>query len=341
MTPINVAAFTGNGSVPSARFRVRQYIPALSEHGVAITEMPSRFGKYPPEARWPRPFWLAGAVTEQLPLALKSRRFDAVLLQREIVSTLVTVEPLTGKPRILDVDDAIFLFRGGRTARRLAQLADRIVCGNSFLAETFAHWNPRVTILPTGIDTERYVPAGLQELHDTCVIGWIGSFPNLPQLLAIEAPLARLLRDFPHSRLRVVCDRMIHLPQLPADRVEYIPWSEAGEVRSIQTMSIGIMPLRDSMEARGKCSFKMIQYMACGLPSVVSPVGMNADVLAMGHFALGATGPEQWFDALSTLVADADLRRKMGAQARRVAQERFSVAVLAPKLADLVRSVRG
>jgi glycosyltransferase involved in cell wall biosynthesis len=95
------------------------------------------------------------------------------------------------------------------------------------------------------------------------------------------------------------------------------------------------------MEARGKCSFKMIQYMACGLPSVVSPVGMNADVLAMGHFALGATGPEQWFDTLSTLVADADLRRQMGAQARRVAQERFSVAVLAPKLADLVRSVRG
>jgi glycosyltransferase involved in cell wall biosynthesis len=106
-------------------------------------------------------------------------------------------------------------------------------------------------------------------------------------------------------------------------------------------MSIGIMPLKDSIEARGKCSFKMIQYMACGLPSVVSPVGMNSDVLAMGDFAFGATGPEQWFEALATLIADADLRRKMGAQARRIAQEHFSIAVLAPKLAAAVRSVQG
>lgn len=341
MIPLNIAAFTGNGSVPSARFRVRQYIPALKRYGVELTEMRCRFGKYPPPAQWRRPFWLACTLADQLPLAFGSHRFDAVLLQREIVSTLVTLEPLTRKPRVLDVDDAIFLFRGGRTARRLARMVDLVVCGNNFLAEAFGQWNARVTVLPTGVDTDRYVPVPPADQEgNCCVIGWIGSYPNLRELSEVEAPLARVLHRFPHVRLRIVCDRKPPLAQLPANRVEFIRWSEADEVRNIQGMNIGIMPLKDSLEARGKCSFKMIQYMACGLPSVVSPVGMNADIVALGTFAFGASTGEQWSEALSALVAEFELRRNMGAQARRVAEQRFSVRVLAPKLADVLRNVQ-
>src|SRR5262245_31542691 len=122
---LRVAAFTGNGVVPSARFRARQYIPALRTLGDDMPEMPCRFGKYPPATTCRRPLWAFGALVDQLPQVLRSHSYDCVFLQREILSTMVTLEPLTRKPRILDVDDAIFLFRGGSVARRLAKLSDQ------------------------------------------------------------------------------------------------------------------------------------------------------------------------------------------------------------------------
>ena len=115
---IRIAAFTGGLSVPSARFRVRQYLPALRREGIEVTEFDSGFGQYPPQVRWARPFWALATLAERLPDVVMSHRYDAVLLQREIMSSFVTLEPLTTRPRILDVDDAIFLQRGGGFAKK-------------------------------------------------------------------------------------------------------------------------------------------------------------------------------------------------------------------------------
>src|SRR5512139_2369125 len=97
-----IAAFTGGLSVPSARFRVRQYIPALHKEGIDIEEFASEFGQYPPRARWVRPLWALATLAERLPDVARSHRYDAVLLQREFMSSFVTLEPLTRRPRILD-----------------------------------------------------------------------------------------------------------------------------------------------------------------------------------------------------------------------------------------------
>lgn len=334
-----IAAFTGGLSVPSARFRVRQYIPALGREGIDVEEFYSGFGQYPPRVRWARPFWALATLAERLPNVVMSHRYDAVLLQREIMSSFVTLEPLTTRPRILDVDDAIFLQRGGGFAKRLAELSDRVICGNNYLAEWFGRWNINVDVIPTAVDTERYFPDAETKPSDSpLVIGWIGTSGNYKYLYGIEGALAKVIRAHSGTRLKVVGDQLPEFRHLSLDQVDFVPWSEAIEVQAIQSMDIGIMPLEDSPWARGKCSFKMLQYLATGLPVVVSPVGMNAEILTLGELGIGATTERQWIDGLIALLENRTLRARFGAEGRRVVESSFSIHVVASRLA---RSLRG
>lgn len=335
---IKVAAFTGGIAVPSSRFRVRQYIPCLLQHGLYVEEMGLGINMYPPRNTWLRPLWAGGRLLQLLPEVVKSHKFDVVLLQREMLSTFTTLEPLTKKPRILDVDDAIFLQRGGGFARRLAQISDRIICGNSYLADWFGAWNGDVTIIPTAVDTDRYIPVTRQAMtKEGNIIGWIGTSGNLKYVYAVESALAKVMDVHQDVKLRIVCDQMPDFRIVDMNRCEFIPWSEDIEIESIQGMDIGIMPLEDSLWARGKCSFKMLQYMSCGLPVVVSPVGMNAEVLEMGNVGIASNTREEWVDALLMLLGDDHMRSNMGAAGRRVVVESFSIYKIQHQLARCIK----
>lgn len=334
-----VAAFTGGLSIPSARFRVRQYIPSLREEGINVAEFASGVGQYPPRVRWARPFWAVATLAERLPAVILSHRYDAVLLQREIMSSFVTLEPLVKRPRVLDVDDAIFLHRGGSFARRLAEISDKVICGNNYLAEWFGRWNVNVDVIPTAVDTERYLPDVETKPSDSpLIIGWIGTSGNYKYLYGIESALEKVMRTHPGTRLKVVGDQIPEFRHLSPGKIDFVPWSESVEIQAIQSMDIGIMPLEDTPWARGKCSFKMLQYMATGLPVVVSPVGMNAEILMLGELGISATSEKQWIDSLIALLEDSALRARLGSEGRRVAESAFSIRVVAPQLA---RSLRG
>lgn len=335
----SVTAFTAGFDVPASRFRVRQFIEPLAGLGVRITERWG-LGAYPPPLVATRPFWAAASVGARIPGLLASRRSDVTLFQRELLSTLVTLERLARAPRVLDVDDAIWLSRGGRAARRLAKWCDLVICGNSYIAEHFSPWNPRITVLPTAVDTDRYVPR-TSTVGELPVIGWIGTSSNFPYLVGIEPALAAVLAARPDASVLIVSDRAPQLRALPPGRWRFQRWSAEREVADIQSMAVGLMPLADTPWARGKCSFKMLTYMACGVPAVVSPVGMNADVLAEGRVGLGVTGTSEWVEALCGLLDSADARREIGREGRRVAEARFSVRVVAPRLAALLKGVAG
>ena len=255
-----------------------------------------------------------------------------------MVSTLLTAEPLTRKPRALDVDDAIWLHRGGSTARRLARLCQVVICGNDYLAENFRQWNPNVRVLPTAVDTERFHPCP-PATPDAPLkrIGWSGQSSNFPYLDAILPALRAVLDGRKDVVFRVVADRRPHLEGIAENRIEFIQWSPEIEVRSIQEMSIGVMPLTEAPWARGKCSFKLLTYMACGVPVVASPVGMNASVLAAG----GGFGPsryEDWGDALNCLLGCEAKARQMGEKGRQTVVDTYSLHALAPKLAQILES---
>jgi glycosyltransferase involved in cell wall biosynthesis len=331
--PLRVAAFTGGKSVPSARFRVRQYIEPLDRLGIAVQERWPSLGAYPPRQQWLRPPWLLGTIAERIPDIVGGWRDDITFLQREMVSTLPLLEGLTRRPRLLDVDDAVHLFRGGWVARRLAGVADMVVVGNAWLAEAWRRWSTSVEILPTAVDTARYTVSPLPECP---IIGWIGTSGNLRHVERIAPALEQVCRRFPQLTIAICSDRCPDLFGLP---VSHVPWRADVEPAFLSSLTVGIMPLEDSPWERGKCSFKMLQYMAAGRPCVVSPVGMNNEILSQGQVGMTATTIPQWVEALSTLVADRATAEDMGATGRKLAVDRYSLSVLAPKFAELIRRV--
>jgi glycosyltransferase involved in cell wall biosynthesis len=329
--PLRVTAFTGGAALPPARLRVRQYIAPLANLGIAVRESWPGLGAFPPRRRSLRPAWLVGTVAQRLPRIAAGWCADITLLQREMVSTVPTLERWTRRPRLVDIDDAVHLHRGGLAARRLAALADLVVVGNSWLAEIWSQWNQAVEVLPTPVDTDRYA---VRPSPERAAIGWIGSAGNLRYLEGIAPALRRVVDRFPGTLIAVCCDRPPELPGLP---VRYVPWSEDSEADFLASITIGIMPLEDGPWERGKCSFKMLQYMAAGRPCVVSPVGMNNELLREAELGRAATTIDQWTEALSSLIADRDAAARMGSAGRAVAVARYSVAMLAPRLAEMLR----
>jgi glycosyltransferase involved in cell wall biosynthesis len=328
---LRVAAFTGGQLVPPARLRVRQYVAPLARLGIAIDERWPGVGAFPPRRQMLRPAWLAGTLAQRLPHIVAGWRADITLLQREMVSTLPTLEGLTRRPRLVDIDDAVHLYRHGIAARRLAGLADLVVVGNRWLAEIWRMWNPAVEILPTPVDTDAIT---VRPLPERPAIGWIGSAGNLHYLTAITPALRRVVSRFPDTEIAVCCDRPPELPGLP---VRYVRWSEETEADFLASVTVGLMPLGDGPWERGKCSFKMLQYMAAGRPCVASPVGMNSELLAEAEIGRAAATLDEWSEALSILLAERDAAERMGLDGRSLAAERYSVTALAPQLAALLR----
>jgi len=339
---LKVTALTGAKQVPSARFRVAQYIPHLGSHGVDLKWRPAPVSGYPPVRRWLRPLWLPVALAARVPGVVATWDSEVTLIGREFISTLSTLESLTRRPRVFDVDDAVWLRRGGGFARHLARRMDIVVAGNDFLAEWFGQYCPDVEILPTAVDCDRFVPG-----DESCpngnavVVGWSGTSSNFPFLYELEQALARMMRERPDVQFHVSADRPPRFRHLPADRVRFVPWSMDNEVGFIQSLDIGLMPLRDSEWSRGKCAYKMLLYLACGIPVVVSPVGMNVEVLQAAEVGLSAGNPKQWSGRILELLDDERGRKELGANGRRLVVNQYSLAVLAGRLAGILRRAAG
>lgn len=334
---ISAAAFTLGATVPSTRFRVSQYVGPLSTMGVDITQYHARVSSYPPPQLARRPGWMLGELASRIVDVARARKHDVTILQREFVSTIPTLERLTKPPRILDVDDAIWLRRRGRAANTIAKSVDHIVCGNDYLASYFGRFGHPVTVIPTAIDTARFTPT--DDDTPANLIGWSGSSSGYRYLHRIEGALAEVLERNPDWRLRIVSDKPPKLESIPAHRVEFRRWSLDSEVADICQIDIGLMPLDASPWSLGKCSYKMLLHMACGRPVVASDVGMNHQVLAMGSVGLGAVRDTDWVRHLDELIRDASLRTELGRGGRRVVEDAFAVDVLASRWREVIREV--
>jgi glycosyltransferase involved in cell wall biosynthesis len=254
---------------------------------------------------------------------------DASWICRQLLPMYFSVEALVKKPMILDVDDAIWLTRGGHRVAALARSARTVVCGNVFLAERFRDWNSNVVVIPTAIDTDLYQPGNAAgDGVDGVVIGWTGTSVNLHSLYAIEEALNIVFDHYTEVKLIVVSDKAPKFRSLAEARVEFVRWTPAANQDAMARMSIGLMPLDDSEWARGKCSYKMLAYMAAYLPVVVSPVGMNNEVLAHGEIGYGVSMTAEWVAALSTLIENQVLRLRMGRAGRKIVEAEYSVSKL-------------
>lgn len=349
---VKIAAITSGWDVPSSRFRVRQYIERFARRGHRVTEYAPLIDKYA-APRLPDPEDAASRFAQRvvfgglravklvtrLPGIVGSRVADATWLEREMIPQAFTLERYLSRPLVFDVDDAIWAGsdRAASAARRIAERADCVVAGNTYIAEWFGAHARRVQIVPTALDTEQFMPATRRRDGRFRVV-WTGLAYNLPYLYAIEQTLNGFLRER-DAELAIVAESPPHFRTLPADRVIFIPWSPASEAEALRTADVGVMPLPDDEWTRGKCSLKMIQYMATALPVVVSPVGMNRDVLSIAEVGFGARTDGEWRDALDALWNDEQMRRRFGAAGRAIAVNQFSSDVVFQVLANVFESV--
>jgi glycosyltransferase involved in cell wall biosynthesis len=253
-------------------------------------------------------------------------------------------------PYVLDFDDAIFHNydqHPNAWVRRLYGLridclmagARLILAGNPYLAQRArdagAQW---VEIIPTVIDLNRYPIQFRPTKTDTSItIVWIGSPYTAKYLDIIQEPLARLGERYP-LRLRIIGGTQRVIPKV---EVEVLAWSEFSEVADIQACDIGIMPLLDSPWERGKCGYKLIQYMACGLPVIASSVGINTDIIREDENGFLADSTEEWENALEKLIANAQLRQQMGQAGRQRVETDYCLQQVAPKLVSLFSTAEG
>jgi glycosyltransferase involved in cell wall biosynthesis len=258
---------------------------------------------------------------------------------------------LARRPYALDLDDAIFhnydlhqqalvrrLWR--RKIDRLMAGAALVTAGNAYLAARAQAAGARnVAIVPTVVDLDRYPLRGTaMPTEDGRVdIAWIGSPATSAYLGMLAEPLRKLAARHP-IRLVVIGGKA---PSLPGVELVAKAWSSHREAADISDCHVGVMPLPDSPWERGKCGYKLIQYMACGLPVVASPVGANCEIVQPGVNGLLATDAVQWLQALEALVTDATLRRRWGHAGRERVASEYSVQAVAPRLAQLLRAAAG
>ena len=242
-----------------------------------------------------------------------------------------------GQRLVIEFDDAIYLTRfHQRKMPQLLRLSVSAIVGNRTLAEYARRFAPTVTVIPTVVDTERFVPLSLSKekilgrLKSPITIVWMGLAYNA-SYLDVLVPALQMVQSELRARFRVISSRP---PDLSGVEVEFFPWDLQTEVEHLQDCQIGIMPLPDSEWARGKCGLKLLQYMALGIPAVASPIGVNQEIIRSGENGLLATTPSEWSSHLVRLCRDAGLRQRLGAAARRTVEARYALSVWGPRLAQ-------
>lgn len=341
---MRILFLTEGVTTPSSRFRVHQFIPHFEKLGVACTVRHGYDASYNRINQLPvAPIYKLACRIRRALHAVEAPRHDLVFLQRPAlpVSTLPETILHALNPHILfDFDDHIAMTLSGQVEPRRAevlehacQIASHVIAGNDYLA-TLTHRPDATTVLPTVIDTDLYTPrrARARTPDAPRILGWMGTAGNFKYLDPLWPQFARALDANEGWTMRLVSNA--HNPLFDHPRVEQIAWSKEDEIELLRSFDVGIMPLEDTPAARGKCGFKLIQYMAVGVPVVASAVGVNEKLVEQGEAGLLVRDPEDWYETLMEMFARHDLDA-MGQSGRAHIEEAYSIRGVLPRYMDL------
>ena len=290
---------------------------------------------------------LLSAYWRRIHVLTGARHYDLIWIEKEALQWFPTwLERwlLRRVPYLLDFDDAVFhsydLHRFawvrriyGRRIDRLMKEARLVTAGNRYLSDRStaagAQW---VQVIPTVVDLVRYASKQMYSVATKPRIVWIGSPSTVQYLLELVEPLAALAKRQPFT-LRVIGGGAITMPGVD---VESLPWSWDTEAAVIAECDLGIMPLRDTPWEQGKCAYKLIQYMACGLPTVASPIGANRDVVIDFETGFFAHTADEWIEKMALLLCDVALRQRLGQAGRARVEAEYCLKQTAPRLVLLL-----
>ncbi len=344
---------------PSQRFRMEQYFPYLTQQGFTcdyswfIDEKDDEI-MYSTGNRSAKFFLFVKAIGIRLRDVLRANKYDLIFVQREAFMTgSVFFEKQFARScqkLIYDIDDAIWfhdtsegnnslgwLKRPAKTVE-IIQLATLVIAGNNYLADFAKQYNSRVVIIPTVIDTDIYKPKGTSKIPGSPLcIGWIGSISTVKHFRLLLSVFQKLKDRYEEK----ICIRLIGDKKTLIDEpwIEKVNWIADNEVHQLNQLDIGVMPLPADEWSKGKCGFKAIQYMSLEIPSVVSPVGVNTEIVQHGINGFLARSEEEWYRFLSMLIESKELRIKLGKAARKTIIARYSLQSQIPFLVDKLKAL--
>lgn len=312
-------------TLPSVRFRVLPFIEHGRGRGYSVD-----FRRIPK------------SIVERIPFLLMLRHSDTIVIQKKLFSQF-ELKLLRKKCHnlVFDFDDALWTFHpseppGRARDKRVAKIrkrfemvcpsVDLVIAGNKYLADNAAPLQPNIQIIPTPIDTDIYVPAERKGPTARPTVGWMGTASNLyflPEVFTALNPYADRLH------FCVIADKRFSEKYKTAADFEF--WQPEKEVAQLQAMDIGLMPLTDDDYTRGKCGFKILQYMACGVAPVASNVGFNREIIEHGKDGFLVDRPEQWAEYVLLLAEKPELRARMAAAGREKVVRDFSLTALADR----------
>ncbi|MBL7942854.1 MAG: glycosyltransferase family 4 protein [Flavobacteriales bacterium] len=344
--------------VPGQRFRFEQYLDRLTAAGYSITFAnlfnEQDYNIFMSHGKFLAKAWITfRALLRRIRLCASVRNYDVALIYRE---AFIVGPPWIEKyiarrvPCVYDFDDAIWLkdmsdhnrtFSFLKNTAKIGVIMSKcrvVVAGNPYLAEFAGKHNPEVRIIPSTIDSDKYQCTSRQSDGRVC-IGWSGSGSTIRFFKQMLPVLERIKARFgDRVYFKVIADRAYKFEGI--DNVA-CAWSSATEVEDLCELDIGIMPLTDDPWSKGKCGMKGLQYMALGIATVMSPVGVNTEIIREGVNGLLADSDEEWFEKLSRLIEDDALRKSLGEAGRKTVAESYSTNANAARWIDVFNYATG
>jgi glycosyltransferase involved in cell wall biosynthesis len=330
----------------SSRLRSYQYLNFLERHGVTVQVAPLFDDTYIDSL-------YEGSISrlnilifylKRIWILLSFRSYDLLWVEKELFPWVPfffeSILLVRGKPIVVDYDDAVF-HRYDKHPNRLIRLilknkidqimsiATVVIAGSEYLVDRASKAGAkRIEKIPTVVDVDRYLPRSNRCSSSEIMIGWIGT-PLTARYLLPLIPIFKALHQL--HNIRVLAIGAINRHEFQGV-IETVPWSEATEASLLTQIDIGIMPLPDEPFERGKCGYKLIQYMASGKPVIASPVGENLHIVKVGINGFLPTNIYEWQQYLLDLCQSESMSLQMGAAGREIVEKEYSLAITAPHL---------
>jgi glycosyltransferase involved in cell wall biosynthesis len=329
---------------PGQRFRFELYENLLKEKGISVTTKSFLTLKeytilYKSGLFFRKSMAVVKGFFRRIILLFTIGKYDYILLQREVTPIGFPLfewlySKVYNKKIIYDFDDAIWvthiseqnklakIFKNTNKVKKICSWSYKISCGNAYLCDYAKQFNNNVVYNPTCVDTDNRYNIVANHDIERITIGWTGSFSTI-KFLDIVQPVLKKLQEVYDFDIKIICNKR---PVLDLKNIKYIEWSEDNEVVELASCQIGLMPLVDDEWNKGKCGFKLIQYLALEIPAVCSPIGVNNKIVTDGIHGFLSTTDEEWYVAIEKLILDKSTRKKMGIAGRKKIIANYSLA---------------